>query len=141
MFSFYILVSSLLADISPKSLFALEALAPQPKTVISVSFDEVASLKIGSPVIANGFVVGEVSKITKEAESKNKNSVNVELNVNAKVTSSTVALQSTPTLASKSKPEAIVELLSLPISGISTKKASAHIKGFSSFEKFWSAGI
>lgn len=141
MFSFFIVMSSLLADISPKSFFALEAMVRQPKTTVSVKFDEVNSLKIGSPVIVNGMIVGEVSKIIKEAESNNKETINVELNVSANISSSTIALQSTPTLASKNKPEAIVELLSLPISSITSKKTQEYIKGFSSFEKFWSAGI
>lgn len=140
MFSFFIIMSSLLADISPRSFFALEAMAKQPNVVVSVSFDEINSLKIGSPVIVNGIVVGEVSKINKE-ESKSEKAINVELNVSANINSSTIALQSTPTLASKSKPEAIIELLSLPISSIKAKKTAESIKGFSSFEKFWSAGI
>ncbi len=141
MFSFFIVMSSLLADISPRSFFALEAMVKQPKAVVSVSFDEINSLKIGSPVIVNGKVVGEVSKITKKTESTNKEAVNVELNISASVSSSTIALQSTPTLANKNKPEAIVELLSLPISSITNQKTAEHLKGFSSFEKFWSAGI
>lgn len=140
MFSFFIIMSSLLADISPRSFFALEAMAKQPNVVVSVSFDEINSLKIGSPVIVNGIVVGEVSKINKE-NSKSEKAINVELNVSANINSSTIALQSTPTLASKSKPEAIIELLSLPISSIKTKRTAESIKGFSSFEKFWSAGI
>lgn len=139
MFSLYILVSSFFADIAPANLMALESLVKQPQTTISVSFDEVNSLKIGSPVISNGIIVGEVSKISND--SKTNAPVTVEMNVRGNIANNTVALESKPTLASKSKPEAIVELLSLPISSVSNKKQSQQIKGFSSFEKFWSAGI
>ncbi len=120
----------------------------ETKIEISVTFDQLNGLTIGSPVLVNGHQVGTVSRIdyaTVEGENTEPQSYNVALNISAAseaaLLTDSVALQASPMSASRLDPETVVELVSLPGATGRALNGGETLTGYSSLEQFWSAAV
>ena len=126
------------------SPFSFPSIPVEDKKVeISVTFDQLNGLTIGSPVLVNGHQVGSVSRID-YGDSAEAQSFNVAMTISsisdATVVSDSVALQASPMSASRLDPETVVELVSLPGAKGRALEGGETLTGFSSLEQFWSAG-
>jgi len=114
------------------------------KVEISVTFDQLNGLTIGSPVLVNGHQVGEVSRIDFHDAAETE-SFNVAMTISsvsdASVLTDSVALQASPMSASRLDPKTVVELVSMPGAKGRALEGGETLTGFSSLEQFWSAGV
>ncbi len=146
MIGIYLLVN-IFAQLSPFTAWIDTVSGP---TQIEVSFDRLNGIKLGAPVLANGQLVGKVTKIIAEDEdadavqvkdAKDHKSFSVEVTMAARHRSAlkdgTVALIAAPLSVSRNKPEAVLELFR-PLKDTATPlKVGSKIPGFASFEEFW----
>ncbi len=143
MIGIYLLVN-IFAQLSPFTAWIDTVSGP---TQIEVSFDRLNGIKLGAPVLANGQLVGKVTKIIAEDEeadavqAKDHKSFSVEVTLAARHRSAlkdgTVALIAAPLSVSRNKPEAVLELFR-PLKDTTTPlKVGSKIPGFASFEEFW----
>ena len=144
MFGFYLFIA-IFADLSRVGLKPQSVIAHSPvesKVNVSVTFNELNDIKVGTPVFAKGEVIGKVEKIEKTV-SKNKQQkatvtkFNVALSLKNTVSQSAIILQSTPASSQNIKPKTFLELLNLPSQSIKTISEGQQLLGFSSYEDFW----
>lgn len=144
MIGVYLLVT-IFAQLSPFTAWIDTASGP---TQIEVSFDRLNGIKLGAPVLADGQLVGKVTKIVAEgeeeeaAQTKDHKTFSVEVTLAARHRSAlkdgTVALIAAPISVARNKPEAVLELFR-PLNDTTTPlKVGTKIPGFASFEEFWS---
>ena len=149
MIGIYLLVS-IFAQFSPTAgWFTPTTAVPTVSAAISVtvSFDQLNGVKLGTPVLSDGRRIGAVTKIKGPIDSGSRAAARYQVEVS--VTQSfglslhrgTVALQTAPMSVSRMKPVTVVELMFLPGENPAELARGEPIAGFSSLEKFWSAGI
>ncbi|MFN8390516.1 MAG: MlaD family protein [Bdellovibrionota bacterium] len=142
MLGIYLLVT-IFAQFSPNFFWAAPT-ASEPIEV-NVSFDELNGVRVGTTVVADGHVVGTVSKIDFKGEGNAKVKP---YDVAVKITpqfglgfhQGTVALQASLMSVSRVHPEPVVELLYPPGESSALLASGGRIKGYSSLEQFWSSG-
>lgn len=148
MIGIYLLVS-IFTQLCPTLQFAGSSLwatpfslAPASTLQVEVNFGELNGLKIGSPVLVDGRRAGKVASISQENEGEGDYHVSLVISSGATDTigSQSVALQAAPMSISRTKPETVVELVSLPGSKGDDLKGGEHLSGFSSLEEFWTSG-
>ena len=106
---------------------------------ISVSFQEHPEINVGSPVLAEGQLIGKVNSINPAGTGTFSVEVKIAPNQRMLLRQGTIALISSPLSASRLAPETVVELL-LPSDTAAPVLAEGEtIVGYSSFEQFWSA--
>ncbi|MCB0322801.1 MAG: hypothetical protein KDD69_04475 [Bdellovibrionales bacterium] len=152
MIGIYLLVT-LFTQFSPQHLWVVES----GPTEVSVEFEQLNGIKIGSPVLAEGQLIGNVSRISPIPFGRRGSatvtgitlkgpkdeafvvSVKIAPHHRGLLRKGTVALIKSPLSTSRVAPEAVVELL-LPVGHSEpVLKDGASIVGYSSFEEFWSA--
>jgi hypothetical protein len=157
MLGIYLLVT-IFAQFSPTifspDIFWSTPMLTQPLEV-TVNFDELNDIRVGTPVLSDGHIVGSVSKISYPDTSYSDRTYsnratpdNDNFQVGVTITPPTglpfhqgiVALQTSLMSVTKSSPETVVELLFLPGADSHTLQGGSSISGFSSMEKFWTAG-
>lgn len=157
MIGIYLLVT-IFTQLSPQDFWLAPNNGP---TELSVKFEKIPGIKVGTPVLAEGQLVGSVVKIssanssaddnkevkvTQVADNSVKSSQAYRLQVKiaprhrALLRKGTIALIASPLSTARVQPESVVELL-IPINSAPVLKEGEAIKGFSSYEEFWSAGI
>ena len=132
------LIVALISQFSSENIFAKLASAP---VQVYIAFDHPTDLGIGSRVVIEGEVVGSVTNV---AESENSKQFQVQISLDPDTRDSlklgTVALTFAPTTSEKSKQASVVELFVPKSNEKSLLKDGDEIRGFSSYEQFWSAG-
>lgn len=115
-----------------------------PTSQIQVDFDRIYGMNTGSPVIADGYLIGQVASIESAASTSEKNNqpsyrVTIELNPYSRffIPSSYVALLSHPCSSVHPDGRTVIEFLSVSSSAAGT----LPIRGYSSLEAFWRSGI
>lgn len=116
---------------------------------VEVHFEKAPLVTVGDPVLFNGAIVGNISKI--EYDESKKGSTNVSLRLSAEglpLDSSLVALVGSVKTAAGGKVSSrkvissnrsFLELLSLEAGANKKKEKGGYVKGFTSFQEFWAS--
>lgn len=143
MSSIYLLFA-LFSQFSSANFLASVASAPAQ---VYISFDQANGIGVGAPVVVEGEVVGSVTNVSVPTEPQSAakpNSLNVQISVKPehreRLKLGTVALAFSPLSSDKKKSDTVLELF-VPRAGNNTLLADgSQIRGYSSYEQFWSAG-
>ncbi len=146
MLGIYLLVT-LITQFSPHNLIASLGVSEK---VVTIEFEKLNGLSVGSPVLFEGRAIGNVTKIDRgncslepslhEEESSNCFRVETKIihNVNTAVNKETIALITSPLMPDQSRRDSVVELIPSEDQTSSIEK-DVHLVGFSSFLQFWTS--
>ena len=146
------LLFSIITQFSPQNIWALADSGPAE---VSVEFERLNGIKVGAPVLAEGQLIGTVSRISNldpaaattgiQTVASKSSAFEVSVKISPRhrglLRQGTIALIKSPLSASRVHPETVVELLLPTNSNRPVLQPGAHIAGYSSFEEFWSADL
>lgn len=146
MIGIYLLVT-LFTQLAPQNLWMMESGPAE----VAVEFENISGLKIGSAVLAEGRLIGNVASIAPISDSttgiklasddSRAYRVGVKLSPHHRtlIRRGTIALIKSPLSTARVAPEAVIELLIPSDQGAPMLESGERIVGYSSFEEFWSA--
>ena len=136
------LLLALFSQFSSANFLASVASAPAQ---VYISFDQANGLGVGAPVVVEGEVVGSVTNVSVPSEPQvQPYKLNVEISVKPehreRLKLGTVALAFSPLSSDKKKSDTVLELFVPRANGNTLLADGSLIRGYSSYEQFWSAG-
>ena len=141
MIGIYLLVT-IFSQFSPHSLYASLMGGP---AAVNIDFEKIGSVRVGSPVLVRGELAGTVTSISDSSVGRSNHNISISVDIvpthRTQLREGTVALITSPASKKSADPSiTAVELLVPSKDKESTLLDSgATIKGFASFEEFWSS--
>ena len=150
MIGIYLLVT-IFTQLSPNDLIFASLNGPAQ---VSVKFERIPGIKVGSPVLNEGQLIGTVMSINRAATNRKENAaakagqkeqpcslkVQIEPRHRSLLRKGTIALIASPLSNARVQTAPVVELL-VPVINAPALQEGEVIRGYASYEEFWSAGL